>query len=96
MTKQVQDAFIVAATRTPVGKAPKGSFKNTRPDDLLVHVLKSALAQVPNLDPNSIEDAIVGCAIPEAEQGLKVARIGESAVAASARRWMSIRNGCWN
>jgi acetyl-CoA acyltransferase len=76
MTKQVQDAYIVAATRTPVGKAPKGSFKNTRPDDLLVHVLKSALAQVPNLDPNTIEDAIVGCAIPEAEQGLNVARMG--------------------
>jgi acetyl-CoA acyltransferase len=76
MTKQVQDAYIVAATRTPVGKAPKGSFKNTRPDDLLVHVLKSALAQVPSLDPNTIEDAIVGCAIPEAEQGLNVARMG--------------------
>jgi len=76
MTKQVQDAYIVAATRTPVGKAPKGSFKNTRPDDLLVHVLKSALAQVPDLDPNTIEDAIVGCAIPEAEQGLNVARMG--------------------
>ena len=76
MTKQVQDAYIVAATRTPIGKAPKGVFRNTRPDDLLVHVLQSALAQVPNLDPNSIEDAIIGCAIPEAEQGLNVARIG--------------------
>lgn len=76
MSKQVQDAYIVAATRTPIGKAPKGSFKNTRPDDLLVHVLKSAIAQVPNLDPSTIEDAIVGCAIPEAEQGLNVARIG--------------------
>jgi acetyl-CoA acyltransferase len=76
MSKQVQDAYIVAATRTPIGKAPKGSFRNTRPDDLLVHVLKSAIAQVPNLDPSTIEDAIVGCAIPEAEQGLNVARIG--------------------
>ena len=76
MTKQLQEAYIVAATRTPIGKAPKGSFKNVRPDDLLVHAIKSALAQVPSLDPKSIEDAIVGCAMPEAEQGLNVARIG--------------------
>jgi acetyl-CoA acyltransferase len=76
MTKQVQDAYIVAATRTPIGKAPKGSFKNTRPDDLLVHAIRSAVAQVPSLDPSAIEDAIVGCAIPEGEQGLNVGRIG--------------------
>jgi acetyl-CoA acyltransferase len=76
MSKQIQEAYIVAATRSPIGKAPKGSLKNVRPDDLLVHVLKSALAQVPSLDPKSIEDAIVGCAMPEAEQGLNVARIG--------------------
>ena len=73
--KQVQDAYIVAASRTPIGKAPKGVFRNTRPDDLLVVALRAALAQVPNLDPASIEDAIVGCAIPEGEQGLNVARI---------------------
>ncbi len=76
MSKQVQDAYIVAATRTPIGKAPKGVFRNVRPDDLLVHAIRSALAQVPALDPKTIEDAIVGCAIPEAEQGLNVARIG--------------------
>jgi acetyl-CoA acyltransferase len=76
MSKQVQDAYIVAATRTPIGKAPKGSFKNLRPDDLLVAALRGAMAQVPGLDPSVIEDAIVGCAIPEAEQGLNVARIG--------------------
>ncbi|HRA78667.1 MAG TPA: acetyl-CoA C-acyltransferase, partial [Burkholderiaceae bacterium] len=76
MSKQVQDAYIVAATRTPVGKAPKGVFRSVRPDDLLVHAIRSALAQVPALDPKTIEDAIVGCAIPEAEQGLNVARIG--------------------
>lgn len=76
MTKQLQDAYIVAATRSPIGKAPKGSFKNLRPDDLLATVLKSAVAQVPDLDPKLIEDAIVGCAIPEAQQGLNVARIG--------------------
>ena len=76
MSKQVQDAYIVAAARTPIGKAPKGGFKNLRPDDLLVAALKGALAQAPNLDPKVIEDAIVGCAIPEGEQGLNVARLG--------------------
>jgi len=75
MTKQVQEAYIVAATRTPVGKAPRGMFRNTRPDDLLAHVLKSVLAQAPSLDPASVGDVIVGCAMPEAEQGMNVARI---------------------
>ena len=76
MTKQIQDAYIVAAARTPIAKAPKGGFKNLRPDDLLVAALKGALAQAPNLDPKVIEDAIVGCAIPEGEQGLNIARLG--------------------
>jgi len=76
MTKQLQDAYIVAATRTPIGKAPRGMFRNTRPDDLLVRVLQSALAQVPNLDPNTIEDAIVGCSFPEGAQGLNLGRMG--------------------
>ncbi|AZG15235.1 acetyl-CoA C-acyltransferase [Cupriavidus pauculus] len=76
MMKQLQDAYIVAATRSPIGKAPKGAFRNTRPDDLLATILKAAVAQVPGLDPALIEDAIVGCAIPEAQQGLNVARIG--------------------
>ncbi|MGH8693439.1 MAG: acetyl-CoA C-acyltransferase [Burkholderiales bacterium] len=76
MAKQVQDAYIVAATRTPVGKAPRGVFRNVRPDDMLAHVLKSALAQAPGLDPSLIDDVVVGCAMPEAEQGMNVARIG--------------------
>ncbi len=76
MVKQVQDAYIVAATRTPVGKAPRGIFRNVRPDDMLAHVLRSALAQCPGLDPNIIDDVIVGCAMPEGEQGMNVARIG--------------------
>jgi acetyl-CoA acyltransferase len=76
MTKQVQDAYIVAATRTPIGKSGRGYFKNTRPDDLLVAAIHGALKQVPSLDPKTIEDAIVGCAMPEGEQGLNVARIG--------------------
>ncbi len=75
MSKVLQEAYIVAATRTPVGKAPRGMFRHMRPDDLLVHALKSALAQVPNLDPALIEDAVVGCAFPEAEQGLNLARM---------------------
>jgi acetyl-CoA acyltransferase len=74
MTKQLQDAYIVAATRSPIGKAPRGMFKNVRPDDLLVRVMQSALAQVPALDPTLIEDAIVGCSFPEAEQGMNMAR----------------------
>jgi acetyl-CoA acyltransferase len=75
MSKQVQDAYIVAATRTPIGKSGRGYFRNTRPDDLLVAVVKSALAQVPSLDPKAIEDAIVGCSFPEAEQGMNMARV---------------------
>ena len=73
--KQVQDAYIVAATRTPIGRSGRGYFKNTRPDDLLVAAIKSAMLQVPTLDPKAIEDAIIGCAMPEGEQGLNVARI---------------------
>ena len=75
MSKQIQDAYIVAATRTPIGKAPKGALRNARPDDLLVHAIASAMKQVPELDPASVEDAIIGCAMPEGEQGLNVARI---------------------
>jgi len=76
MSKQIQDAYIVAATRTPVGKAPKGVFRNTRPDEMLAHVLKAVVAQAPGIDVNRIDDAIIGCAMPEAEQGMNVARIG--------------------
>ena len=74
MARQIQDAFIVAATRTPIGKAPRGMFRNTRPDDLLVSAIRSVMSQVPNLDPKAVEDAIVGCAFPEAQQGLNMAR----------------------
>ena len=73
--KQLQDAYIVAATRTPIGKSHKGYLRNMRPDDLLATTMKAVLAQAPNLDPLAIEDVICGCAIPEAQQGLNVARI---------------------
>ncbi|WP_066333048.1 acetyl-CoA C-acyltransferase [Azohydromonas lata] len=74
-TVQVQEAYIVAATRTPIGKSGRGCFRNTRPDDLLIAALRGAMAQVPSLDPAAIEDAIVGCSFPEAEQGMNVARM---------------------
>ena len=75
MSKQVQDAYIVAATRTPIGKSHKGYLRNMRPDDLLATTMKAVLAQAPGLDPQAIEDVVCGCAIPEAQQGLNVARI---------------------
>ena len=69
MTKQIQDAYIVSAVRTPVGKAPRGVFRNTRPDDLLALVLREAIKRAPGIDVSRIGDAIIGCAMPEAEQG---------------------------
>ncbi|HEV2607417.1 MAG TPA: beta-ketoacyl synthase N-terminal-like domain-containing protein, partial [Xanthomonadaceae bacterium] len=76
MTRQTQDAYIVAATRTPVGKAPRGVFRNTRPDEMLAHVLRAVVAQAPGIDATRIGDIIIGCAMPEGEQGMNVARIG--------------------
>lgn len=76
MSRQVQDAYIVAAARSPVGKAPRGVLRNVRPDDLLAHALNAALSGVPSLDRGAVDDVVVGCAIPEAEQGINVARIG--------------------
>ncbi|WP_399679616.1 acetyl-CoA C-acyltransferase [Xenophilus sp.] len=76
MSMQIQDAYIVAATRTPVGKAPRGVFRNTRPDEMLAHVLRAVVAQAPGMDVSRVQDVIIGCAMPEAEQGMNVARIG--------------------
>ena len=75
MSKQIQDAYIVAATRLPVGRR-KGLLGHVRPDDMLAHAIRSVMAQAPGLDPALVEDVIVGCAMPEAEQGMNVARIG--------------------
>src|SRR6187402_250270 len=69
------EAFIVSAVRTPVGKAPNGALRYTRPDEMGAVVIKEAMARVPGLDPAEVEDVILGCAMPEAEQGLNVARI---------------------
>lgn len=74
MSRQTQDAYIVAATRLAVGRR-NGYYKTTRPDDMLAHCIKAALAQTPKLDPALIEDVVAGCALPEAEQGLNVARM---------------------
>jgi acetyl-CoA acyltransferase len=71
----MKQAVIVSAVRTPVGKAPKGTLRNTRPDDLGAIAVKSALERVPSLDWNRIDDVIIGCAMPEAEQGMNLARI---------------------
>jgi acetyl-CoA acyltransferase len=75
MSKQVQDAYICAATRLPIGKSGRGYFKNTRPDEMLSRVIQAAMAQVPGLDPAVIEDAIIGCSFPEGEQGMNIARV---------------------
>lgn len=69
------DIVIVAAVRTPIGKAPKGVLRTTRPDDMAAHVIAALLARTPGLDPALIDDVIMGCAMPEAEQGMNVARI---------------------
>src|ERR1700732_2066512 len=69
------EAVIVSAVRTPVGRAYKGSLRATRPDDLAALAIKEALARVPAVDPKQIDDVILGCAMPEGEQGMNVARI---------------------
>ncbi|HXH25515.1 MAG TPA: hypothetical protein VNI78_09720, partial [Vicinamibacterales bacterium] len=71
----MQDAVIVAATRTAVGKAPNGALRTVRPDDMAAAVIGEVLRRAPGLDPREIDDVILGCAMPEAEQGLNVARI---------------------
>jgi acetyl-CoA acyltransferase len=71
----MREAFVVSAMRTAVGKAPKGMLKSTRPDDLGAIAVRGALARVPELDVKLIEDVIIGCAMPEGEQGMNVARV---------------------
>ena len=75
MSKEIQDAYLVAAVRTPVARR-NGAFRRVRPDDMLAHVLRALLARVPGVDAGEIGDVITGCAMPEAEQGMNVARIG--------------------
>src|SRR5213594_1719763 len=68
-------AVIVSAVRTAVGKAPRGRLRNKRPDDMAAVAIREAIGRVPGLDPSDVEDVILGCAMPEAEQGMNVARI---------------------
>jgi acetyl-CoA acyltransferase len=75
MVNTMKEAVIVSAVRTAVGKAPKGALSTTRPDELGAVVIAEALRRAPGLDPAEVEDVIIGCAMPEAEQGLNVARI---------------------
>src|SRR5437667_8293200 len=70
----MKDAVIVSAVRTAVGKAPKGTLRDTRPDDMGAAVIKEAIARVPGLEASEIDDVIMGCAMPEAEQGMNIAR----------------------
>ncbi|MCP5425233.1 MAG: acetyl-CoA C-acyltransferase [Gammaproteobacteria bacterium] len=74
MSKQLQEAYVVAALRTPVGRSGRGMFRNTRPDDLLAHVIRGVVDKCPGLNPAEIEDVVIGCSLPEGEQGLDVAR----------------------
>jgi len=76
MARSLRDAFIVSTVRTPVGKAPRGQFRTTRPDTMLAHVITHALKRAPSLDPAAVDDVVCGCAMPEYEQGMNVARIG--------------------
>src|SRR6266849_10023614 len=71
----MREAVLVSSVRTAVGKAFKGTLRATRPDDLAATAIKGALARVPQLDAKEIEDVILGCAMPEAEQGRNVARV---------------------
>ena len=71
----MQDAVIVSAARTPCGKAPNGTLRSTRPDELAAVAIRESLRRAPGISPGDIEDVIVGCAMPEAEQGMNVARI---------------------
>lgn len=91
-----EHAYIVSAKRTPVGKAPRGVFKDTRPDDLLIHAIQAALAEVPDLPQEMIADVVIGNAFPEAEQGFNIARISallaglpESVPGITINRWCS-------
>jgi acetyl-CoA acyltransferase len=71
----MKEAVVVSAVRTAVGKAPKGTLRHTRPDDLGAVAVKGAVERLPSLDPKQIDDVIIGCAMPEGEQGMNVARL---------------------
>src|ERR1700683_3498814 len=71
----MREAVLVSSVRTAIGKAPKGTLRSTRPDDLAALVIREAIRRANGLDPQEVEDVILGCAMPEAEQGMNIARI---------------------
>lgn len=71
----MKEAVIVSAARTAVGKAPRGTLRSTRPDEMAAAAIREVLRRVPGLEPAEVEDVILGCAMPEAEQGNNVARV---------------------
>src|SRR3954454_3129718 len=71
----MQEAVIIDCVRTPAGKAPKGSLRNVRPDDMAAQVIRALLDKYPQVQPQDVEDVILGCAMPEAESGMNMARI---------------------
>lgn len=71
----MREAVIVSGVRTAVGKAPRGTLRQTRPEDMVAVVIKEAVARAKGLDPKEIEDVVIGCAFPEGEQGMNVARV---------------------
>src|SRR3954453_20615872 len=94
--KMMKEAVIVAGARTAVGKAPRGALRATRPDDMAAAVLTAVLARAPGLDPAEVEDVVLGCAMPEGEQGNNVGRIAalraglpESVAAQTVNRFCS-------
>jgi len=91
MNKPIQDAYIVAAARLPIGKR-NGYYKTTRPDDMLVHAIRTVLGQAPALDPALIDDIVAGCALPEAEQGLNVARMAAMVAGGHGGRFAAQRS----
>ncbi|MBC8172633.1 MAG: acetyl-CoA C-acyltransferase [Chitinophagales bacterium] len=88
------EAYIVAGLRTAVGKAPRGLFRFTRPDDLAIEVIKQLLNQIPQLDPARVEDLIVGNAVPEAEQGLQIGRMIAVKVLPKTTAGMTVNRYC--
>src|SRR3954464_8442156 len=92
----MKEAVIVAGARTAVGKAPRGALRTTRPDDMAAAAIADVLRRAEGLDPSEIEDVVIGCAIPEGEQGMNVARIAalraglpESVAAQTVNRFCS-------
>ena len=89
------EAVIIDCLRTPVGKAPRGTLKNTRPDDLAALVIDALLKKYPNIPVDEIDDVILGCANPEAESGMNMARIAAMRAGQRAQAILGLIGGAW-